>query len=123
MNSFFIGLLTLLISGFVAGIFSKKFKTVVLTLLVAIGSVFAGIPACKVLFGAPCGQNDRNVLLCGRHKRDRYGRIPVHACGQRSLVWRRVLRRAELGGGRRSARFCDDPKARLFPHSGPCDEV
>ena len=51
MNSFFIGLLTLLISGFVAGIFSKNFKTVVLTLLVAIGSVFAAIPACKVLFG------------------------------------------------------------------------
>ena len=50
-------------------------------------------------------------------------RISVHACGQRSLVWRRVLRRAELGDGRRSARFCADPKARLFPHSGSCDEV
>ena len=55
--------------------------------------------------------------------KERYGRISVHACGQRSLVWRRVLRRAELGDRRRSARFCADPKARLFPHSGPCAEV
>jgi len=52
MNSYFIGIITLLLSGFVAGIFCKKFKTAVLSFFVAIGSVFCAIPAVKVLFGS-----------------------------------------------------------------------
>ena len=50
MNNFFIGIFTLLFSGFVAGLFGKKFKTGILSFLVAIGSVFCAIPAVKVLF-------------------------------------------------------------------------
>lgn len=52
MNNYFIGIITLLLSGFAAGIFSKKFKTVILSFLVAIGSVFCAVPAVKVLFGS-----------------------------------------------------------------------
>lgn len=52
MNSYFIGIITLLLSGFAAGIFCKKLKTLVLSILVAIGSVFCAIPAVKVLFGS-----------------------------------------------------------------------
>lgn len=51
MNSYFIGLLILLSGGFVARIFDKNCKTVVLTILTAIGSVLCGIPALKVLLG------------------------------------------------------------------------
>ena len=51
MNNYFIGIITLLLSGFVANIFSKKLKTVILSLLVSVGSVFCAIPAVKVLFG------------------------------------------------------------------------
>ena len=51
MNSYFIGIIILLLSGFIAASFSKKFKTIVLTILSAIGSVFCLIPACNVLLG------------------------------------------------------------------------
>lgn len=49
MNSYFIGIITLILSGFIAGTFGKKFKTFVLTLLTTIGSVLCLIPALKVL--------------------------------------------------------------------------
>lgn len=87
------------------------------------GELAYTISLAKCFLGHLADKMTVTFLLCGRHKRDRYGRISVHACGQRPLVWRRVLRRAELGDRRRSARFCADPKARLFPHSGPCAEV
>lgn len=51
MNSYFYGILTLLLGGFIAGLFPKKLKTVVLTLLTALGSVLCFIPAVQVLFG------------------------------------------------------------------------
>jgi formate hydrogenlyase subunit 3/multisubunit Na+/H+ antiporter MnhD subunit len=50
MNSFFIGIITLLLSGFIAGTFNKKFKTFILSFIVAIGSIFCFLPAAKVLF-------------------------------------------------------------------------
>ena len=51
MNSYFIGVIILLLSGFIAGSFSKKFKTIVLSILTAIGSVLCLIPASNVLLG------------------------------------------------------------------------
>lgn len=51
MNSYFIGIIILLLSGFIAGIFSKNLKTVILSVLSGIGSVFCLIPAFKVLLG------------------------------------------------------------------------
>ena len=51
MSSYFIGIIVLLLSGFIAGIFSKNFKTIVLTILSAIGSVLCLVPACNVLLG------------------------------------------------------------------------
>ena len=51
MNSYFIGVIILLLSGFIAGSFSKKFKTIVLSILTAIGSVLCLIPASSVLLG------------------------------------------------------------------------
>lgn len=56
MNSYFIGILTLLLSGFVAGTFGKKFKAFILTLLTTVGSVLCLIPAVKVL--AHCGSQN-----------------------------------------------------------------
>ncbi len=49
MNSYFFGIITLLLSGFIAGTFSKKFKTSVLSLLTTVGSILCLIPALKVL--------------------------------------------------------------------------
>lgn len=50
MNNYFYGILTLLLGGFIAGIFPKKFKTIILTILTAVGSVLCFIPAANVLF-------------------------------------------------------------------------
>lgn len=49
MNSYFVGIITLLLSGFIAGIFNKKFKTFMLSLITFVGSIFTLIPAVKVL--------------------------------------------------------------------------
>ena len=87
------------------------------------GELAYTISLAKCFLGHLADKMTVTFYYADRHKRDRYGRISVHACGQRSLVWRRVLRRAELGDRRRSARFCADPKACLFPHSGSCAEV
>ena len=54
MNIFFIGLVILLLSGFVAGRFNQQFKTIVLSIITAIGSACCLIPAVKVLVS---GQN------------------------------------------------------------------
>lgn len=48
MNSFFTGIITLVISGFVASLFSKKYKTAVLSIFVTIASVLCLIPAFEV---------------------------------------------------------------------------
>lgn len=49
MNSYFIGIITLLSGGFIAAASNQRFKTFVLTLFTAIGSVLCFIPAVKVL--------------------------------------------------------------------------
>ncbi len=49
MNSYFIGIITLMFSGLIAGTFNKKFKTFILTLLTAVGSVLCLVPAVNVL--------------------------------------------------------------------------
>lgn len=51
MNSFFTSLIILLLCGFIAGKFSDKFKTIVLSVFTGIASVLALLPAVKVLFG------------------------------------------------------------------------
>lgn len=50
MTNYFIGIITLLFSGIIARFFSKRFKTYVLSILVAIGSAFCAVPAFEVLF-------------------------------------------------------------------------
>lgn len=52
MNSFFIGIIVLLLCGFVAGGFPDRFKTIALSVFTAIASGFCLLPAAKVLFGA-----------------------------------------------------------------------
>ena len=54
MNIFFIGIITLFLSGFVSMLFNKKFKTAILTCLVSVSAVLTLIPAVKVLIS---GQN------------------------------------------------------------------
>lgn len=49
MNSYFIGIITLLISGLIAGLFCRNLKTKVLTFLTGVGSLFCLIPAVKML--------------------------------------------------------------------------
>lgn len=49
MDNYFLGIMILLLSGFVASVFSKKNKITVLSILVAIGSIFCLIPAIQVL--------------------------------------------------------------------------
>lgn len=49
MNSFFIGIVILLLSGFVAGLFANRFKVAVLSVLTAIASAFCLIPAIHTL--------------------------------------------------------------------------
>lgn len=52
MNNYFIGILILLLSGFAAGLFNRKFKTIVMSVLAAAGSIFCLIPAIDVLSGS-----------------------------------------------------------------------
>ena len=54
MNIFFIGIITLFLSGFVSMLFNKKFKTAILACLVSVSAVLTLIPAVKVLIS---GQN------------------------------------------------------------------
>ena len=49
MNSFFIGIVILLLSGFVAGLFANRFKVAVLSILTAIASAFCLVPAIHTL--------------------------------------------------------------------------
>ena len=49
MNSFFIGIVILLLSGFVAGLFANRFKVAVLSILTAIASAFCLVPAVHTL--------------------------------------------------------------------------
>lgn len=49
MNIYFIGIITLILSGFIAGTFCQKLKTCVLTILCAVGSVLCLIPAVNML--------------------------------------------------------------------------
>lgn len=49
MNIFFIGIIILLVSGFVAGICRKDFRTIILSIFTIIGSFLCLCPACKVL--------------------------------------------------------------------------
>ncbi len=48
MNSFFTGIITLVLSGFIAALFSKKYKVAILSFLTTVASVFCLIPAFKV---------------------------------------------------------------------------
>lgn len=50
MISYFYGIVTLLLGGIIAGLFQKQFKTIVLTIFTAVGSVLCFIPAVNVLF-------------------------------------------------------------------------
>lgn len=52
MDSFFIGLVILLVSGFVAGMFPNRFKVAVLSVFTAVAAAFCFVPAFKVLTGA-----------------------------------------------------------------------
>lgn len=52
MISFFIGIVILLLSGFVAGLFPNRLKIAMLSVFTAIASVFCLVPAVKVLAGA-----------------------------------------------------------------------
>lgn len=52
MNSFFIGMIILLLCGFVAGRFPNRFKTIALTVFTAIASGFCFVPAVRLLAGA-----------------------------------------------------------------------
>ena len=49
MNSFFIGLIVLLLSGFAVKFLDKKFKIIVVSLLNLIASCLCAVPALKVL--------------------------------------------------------------------------
>ncbi|MBQ7127308.1 hypothetical protein IJO12_09495 [bacterium] len=49
MNIFFSGIIILLVSGFVAGICRKDFRTIILSIFTIIGSFLCLCPACKVL--------------------------------------------------------------------------
>ncbi len=49
MNSFFIGIIILLLCGFIAGIFSDKLKIIALSIFTGLASVFCFVPAIKVL--------------------------------------------------------------------------
>lgn len=51
MNSFFTGLIILLLCGFVAGRFSERFKIIALSIFTAIASVCSFLPAVNVLLG------------------------------------------------------------------------
>ena len=51
MNTFFIGIILLLVGGIIAGLFSDRFKIIVLSVFTAIASVLSLTPAVKVLFG------------------------------------------------------------------------
>ena len=49
MDSYFIGIILLLLSGFVGTLFSNKLKIIVLSFLSFVGTIFCLVPAIKVL--------------------------------------------------------------------------
>lgn len=52
MDSFFTGIIILLLCGFVAGRFGERFKTIALAVFTAVASGFCLVPAINVLFGS-----------------------------------------------------------------------
>ena len=60
MSNYFIGIMILLLSGFVGMMFPKKHKISALSILVAIGSIFTLIPA--LIYFSGCSHNSHEAL-------------------------------------------------------------